>query len=361
MPHSIPQEENPSRNYVPFWTADNLADTKEIPTYLFRLNTPWTDGTTTCSRVCPPMPRNTNLLDLNTCIAADHLYAHFDWERKHETTCNFMSWSSSLLFLIQYAFFRYTRWQHRDFNDIKLLVVDTRKLPKGIFAKDMDLLEELSATCKSKFYCRAHNRLANFLRMRNGANHFGEYLTQGALDIFDGESIQVNFQKMVDLGLIKLLPNDMGNEENWNQWPTAVVAARGPFSEPIDAPPALKEEVGTAIAIAKILFKGPWSLPVAAMLLSLKPRQRNDPVILNGFLKIYGADIIRNTVSQGLVIDGERLPEVQQYRYIIDDIASAVLQNDESAASDSHESDGDNCASLGDLTLRMGGLDLVLD
>ncbi|KUL86901.1 hypothetical protein ZTR_05274 [Talaromyces verruculosus] len=195
--------------------------------------------------------------------------------------------------------------------------------------------------------------------MRNGANHFGEYLTQGALDIFDGESIQVNFQKMVDLGLTKLLPNEMKNEENWNQWPTTVVAARGPFSEPIDAPPALKEEVETAIAIAKILFKGPWSLPVAAMLLSLKPRQRNDPVILNGFLKIYGADIIRNTVSQGLIIDGERLPEVQQYWYIIDDIASAVLENDESAASDSDKSDGDDCAYLGDLTLRMGGLNLV--
>lgn len=49
-------------------------------------------------------------------------------------------------------------------------------------------------------------------------------------------------------------------------------------------------------------------------------------------LKITG-DVIRDHISQGLIIDGERLPEVQQYWCIIRDLASAVLENDESASS----------------------------
>lgn len=67
-------------------------------------------------------------------------------------------------------------------------------------------------------------------------------------------------------------------------------------------------------------------------------------------LKITG-EVIRDLISQGLIIDGERLPEVQQYWCIIRDLASAVLENDESASSDTDNSAGDDPASLGDLTL----------
>lgn len=49
---------------------------------------------------------------------------------------------------------------------------------------------------------------------------------------------------------------------------------------------------------------------------------------------INKVDVIRDSISQGLLIDGERLPEVEQYRHIIEDIASAVLGNDESTSSD---------------------------
>jgi hypothetical protein len=232
------------------------------------------------------MPRNANLLDLNGCIAADRLYRHFDWERGHQATCNFMSWSSSLLFLIQYAFFRYTRWQHKSFDDIRLLIVDTRKLPKGTFAKDMDLLEELNTGCK----CRFHKRLNGFLKLRNGRYYFGEYITQGTLDIFDGEGIQVNFQRMMNLGLDELLPNELKHEENWEDWPRTVVSARGSFCDPNDIPLASEDEFHAAITIANDLFGGPWSVPIAAMLLGLKPRQRNDPVIIDGFIARYGGE-----------------------------------------------------------------------
>jgi hypothetical protein len=65
-------------------------------------------------------------------------------------------------------------------------------------------------------------------------------------------------------------------------------------------------------------------------------------------------DAIQETVSQRLIIDGERLPEVEQYRNIIDDIALVVLQGDEpakSASSDNDNSTDDECTLFGDLTL----------
>lgn len=289
MPHSIPKVEKASRNYVPFWTADNLTDTKEIPTYLFRLTAPATNGTTTDSHVCPPDPRKKNLLDLRSCDAANRLYRHLEPVPGHENGCNFMSWSSSILFLIQYAFYRSTTWwTDENFNDIKLLVIDTGKLPKGVFVKDLDLLRDLNMVCN----CDYHQDLKSLVKLRNGDHYFGEYLTQGSLDLFKGECMQVNFQEMVDLGLFELLPAELKDERNWTKWAKPVVWSRHPLYYQKTAPSASEDEVHAAISIAKTLFRGPWSLPVATMLLGLKPRQRNDPVICNGLIGGYGSEYI---------------------------------------------------------------------
>lgn len=285
MPHSIPKDEKTTRNYVPFWSADKLANTKEIPTYLFRLTAPATDGTTNETNVCPPAPRNKNFLDLSSCDAANYLYQHLKPVNGHQDSCNFMSWSSSLSFLIQYAFYRSrTWWTDRNFKDIKLLVIDTRKLPKGIFAKDMDLLEFLSSTCE----CKYHEDLKYFTRLRKSNYYFGEYLTQGTLNLLDGYCKQVNFGEMVGLGLFDLLPDVLKDEQNWENWAKPVKSSRIPFFSSNHDETTLEDEVDVAMSIAKTLFRGPWSLPVAAMLLGLKPRQRNDPIIINGFIDNYG-------------------------------------------------------------------------
>lgn len=285
MPHSTSTDEELTRNHVPFWTADDLADTREIPTYLFRLTAPATDGITTESHVCPPEPRNENLLDLESCDAANRLYRHLKPVDGHQDSCNFMSWSSSLSFLIQYAFYRSTTWSaDQNFDDIKLLVIDTRNLPNGVFAKDMDLLKALSSKCK----CEYHEKIRYFTRMRNGDYYFGEYLTQGALDLFEADCIQVNFGKMVDLGLFNLLPNALRDEQNWENWANPVKSSRIPFLFHRNARRTSEDEVHAAISIAKALFRGPWSLPVAAMLLGLQPRQRNDPAIRKGLIEGYG-------------------------------------------------------------------------
>lgn len=289
MPHSVPKDEKAPRSHVPFWTADNLADTKEIPTYLFRLSTPRSDGETTETHVCPPEPQHENLLDLKRCVGADRLHKHLDWEREHKPICNFMSWSSSLLFLLQYAFFRHTNICDK-FDDIKLLVIDTTKFPKGTFAKDMDLLKVFKTDCKPD--CKPHNDIQAFVKRRNGRNYFGEYLTQGALNLFEGECIQASFKEMVDLGLFELLPEVLRNKQNWTGWANPVKTSRFAFSSNEYAQPISENEVDAAISIAKTLFKGPWSLPVATMLLGLKPRQRNDPIILRGFIDSYGGEYL---------------------------------------------------------------------
>jgi hypothetical protein len=97
---------------------------------------------------------------------------------------------------------------------------------------------------------------------------------------------------MIDLGLSKLLPNGLEDQRNWRHWAKPVVWSRNPFYYHKTAPSASEDEVRAAVTIDKKLFKGPWSLPVAAMLLGLKPRQRNDPFIRSGFVEGYGSEYL---------------------------------------------------------------------
>jgi hypothetical protein len=64
---------------------------------------------------------------------------------------------------------------------------------------------------------------------------------------------------------------------------------------------------------------------------------------------IKQVNVIRDSISQGHLIDGERLPEVEQYRHIIEDIASAVLGNDESTSSDTDKSTDNDSTSVDEL------------
>ena len=150
----------------------------------------------------------------------------------------------------------------------------------------MDLLEFLDSTCD----CIYHEKLKYFAGLRKGDYYFGEYLTQGNLDLLDGDCVQVSFGKMVNLGLFNLLPDILKDEQHWENWAKPVKSSRIPFFLNNDAGPTSEYEVDAAISIAKTLFRSPWSLPVATMLLGLKPRQRNDPIIISGFIEHYGGE-----------------------------------------------------------------------
>lgn len=89
---------------------------------------------------------------------------------------NFVSWTSSLLFAIQFIYYRHLSPRDRScLAGIKLYIIDTTQFPRGTFICNLDLID---------VFCVSENSLSDFRSMRNRPNYyFGEYLSQGSLKI----------------------------------------------------------------------------------------------------------------------------------------------------------------------------------
>ncbi|KAL8901358.1 MAG: hypothetical protein Q9207_005237 [Kuettlingeria erythrocarpa] len=212
---------------------------------------------------------------------------HLQW--KSGDTDNFVSWTNSLLFALQYIFFRRAR-DKLNMEDIFLCIIDTTSFPKGVFLKDLDLIHAYSA------YDPA---LAKFEDLRNrkhalytGSFYFGEYLSQGALKV-EGNCSIVSAQDMIEQGLLRLqteFENSYLAEKP--KWANEVIRLREPFyGETAQMYRLTLEELGAALAIAQ-LFGGRWRLPVAANLLGLRPRGAHDEAVLREFARNHFAGLV---------------------------------------------------------------------
>ncbi|KAJ5355246.1 uncharacterized protein N7496_012458 [Penicillium cataractarum] len=164
--------------------AESVLD--NVPRYLFRVATPESDGITNETWVrseAALRDRGASLEDIffhldtkKRTEVAKILNLHLQWQTKNDLLDNFVSWTSSLLFAIQYIYYRH----HKDntpLEDIKLFVVDTTMFPRGIFMRDLDLID---------IFCESNTRLNDFRSLRNGGTYyFGEYFSQGSLKIED--------------------------------------------------------------------------------------------------------------------------------------------------------------------------------
>ena len=262
-----------------------------VPTYLIRVYAPTSAGQTTGSYVIPPA-LNRGKVDLMQDLftlpeqnAATCLNEHFRWYHYHEEWCNLTSWTTSLLSALQYGLYRHrgSRFVEPDLSKISLLVLDTRGLPKGTFVKDLEVMETFSAYSDPKVQAN----LKDFVKLRKGNRgyYFGEYLTQGDVDI-KGKCVVTNMQRLIDVGLFELLPM-FSDESKWTMWPNRVLEFRKSFDTLQNARTTTHAEVRDAITIAGACFGGPWILPVATMLLALKPRKTKDPVIVSAFAAMF--------------------------------------------------------------------------
>ncbi len=334
--------------YLPFnptgdkgWLREKF---DEIPRYLFRVSTPKSDGTTDrfwvkskdARRACADSRVDVLASDRNQHVAS-MLNRHLRWWGKSTDSDNFVSWTSSLLFALQYIFYRHT--SSRDgssLDSIYLCIVDTNSFPKGTFIRDIDLI---------RAYSLFDSGLKDFegLRTRKhrdfaGSFYFGEYLSQGALKIEDKCQL-VSAQAIIDLGLFKLQPGfSKSMVAKKPAWANEVIRLREVFYQNLEnLQPATKEELEAAINIAQ-LFGPSWRLPIAANLISLLPRQTQDEVIFQAFTaapftglaallllpsnKLTGKVEERDNCSPSKtkVMVYDTLPEVQQY----DDIMRSV-------------------------------------
>ncbi|KAL4900132.1 hypothetical protein BDW74DRAFT_104352 [Aspergillus multicolor] len=305
---------NPGPIYGPYTPLFNENFT---PQYLYRLVAPQSAGTTTSSTVVPPLIEGNakDIFDLPAPKAANLLLNHLLWQRGHETGCNLMSWTSSLLFALQYALYRY-RKDGDDLRHIQLIILDTTLFPAGTFIQDMEIMRAFQGSDR---------RLQKFVEFRETEYYFGEYLTQGRLAI-QNRCVCTSVQSMIELGLFNLQPA-LSDETQWQWWPKRVLVFREQFENNIRVP-TTEHDVQVAVDIARQCFGGQWVVPGALMLLALQPRKRDDAVILQGLKARFSVSDIRRAGLDRVNIDVRRLPEVGQFKELIQSVLRSYALNE---------------------------------
>ncbi|KAF5590051.1 hypothetical protein FPANT_6143 [Fusarium pseudoanthophilum] len=188
-----------------------------------------------------------------------------------------MSWSSSLLFLLHYGLLRQTQ----DYDpkpkpsEIRLIMIDTRDFPKQTFLRDLDALN---------YYHDYNQGLKKLKGLRQMQYYFGEYLTQGHLDIRE-KCVQMTMQQLIDGGLFTVIfPALDKPNNNWADWAKPVCKLRLGIREShvVD-----QKQIRSAIFMAQGCVGTRFLVPFALMLLGLRSRQSDNAAIANAFHSLF--------------------------------------------------------------------------
>ncbi|KAH7305570.1 hypothetical protein B0I35DRAFT_400300 [Stachybotrys elegans] len=323
VPPPAPKAE-PEQDYLLFQPRGSKEWLREkfdvVPTYLFRVFTSNSAGTTDDGWVKSHEAAHKTAWSKRDIFdwdddsrVASMVFQHLRY-RSGEVDDNLVSWTSSLLYALHYM--RILHHKHRvDWSDIKLLVIATTGLPRGVFVRDMDLIDA---------FAPHDSRLTDFgsLRRRkhptlSGFYYFGEYISQGALKIM-GKAQIVSAHDMLSAGLSRFSP-DMINRVTIGtfEWSNEVIRQREGFCAPMkERPLTSKAEIESAICVGRLF--GPYRLPVAACLLATLPRQAQDDDVLQAFRNAAFIDEEKQSCSpmQTTIVPYNTLPEVQQFENI---------------------------------------------
>ncbi|KAF5668350.1 hypothetical protein FHETE_5286 [Fusarium heterosporum] len=184
-----------AQTFVPETGHETEFSFDQTPTYLFRVYDPASPGITSTEEVTSQAMHDrykqaesdvTDLLSLPPGDAAKRLSHHLSWVYYHEKHCNLMSWSSSLLFVLQYGLFRHVKVKQTPLSEIQLIMIDTREFPKQTFLRDLDAIQYFLPYSTGEAVTQPGGRwldLEALKKKREADMYFGEYLTQGRLDI----------------------------------------------------------------------------------------------------------------------------------------------------------------------------------
>ncbi|KAI1026342.1 hypothetical protein LB503_012831 [Fusarium chuoi] len=308
---------------------ENLFKFGKIPTYLFRLHVPRSKGDTSTTRVMAPassgrtayhrdgLPCSQDILQLPTQKATSRLKDHLLWHcnRFNKSPCNLMSWSSSLLFLLQYALYRHTRdfEPNPQFADIKIIMIDTRDFPEKTFLRDLDALEWLREELDLK---KLHEK-------RRAQFYFGEYLTQGCLDI-KGKCVEMTMQQLVDGGLFTVICPALNKpNNNWADWAIPVCELRVGIRENhiVD-----QKQIRSAIFVAKGCVGDRFLVPFALMLLGLRSQQSDNSAIASVFQSLF-ADEELNFGDVKYDQSSGRIEELRRFQELMEAVAKQHDEN----------------------------------
>jgi hypothetical protein len=285
--------------FQPFIPKEGQGDAFQFdktPTYLFRLYTTGSSaGSTSTNHVASPAhlkKRNddgcrVDLLQLPPEVVVKRLTDHISWKGEHTSGCNLMSWSSSLLCLLQYGLYCHKNDPKTPpLSNIHLIMIDTREFPKRTFLRDLDAI---------RHYYRSDSDMAEMkdLKMlkewREQDYYMGEYLTQGLLNIED-KCCQVSMQQLINTGLFYLCPPLKSSEWNdWARWGKTVFRIRTSFYEPR---PLEETQVEKAVSIAQHCKRETFIFPFAVMLLALQNRDAGDELLYREFRRKFTGKVV---------------------------------------------------------------------
>ncbi|KAJ6780196.1 hypothetical protein PWT90_04456 [Aphanocladium album] len=303
----------------------------DTPRYLFRVCSSSSAGCTTpeaarsASAAASYPASRTCLFHMDRKVAADMVLKHLDW-KSPVAADNLVSWTSSLLTALVYIFYR-RAFYPESFQDIFLYVIDTSVFHRNMFLSDLDLIRSFQK------YDAGLAHLAGLRRQRHtcfdGTFYFGEYLSQGSLNIL-GRCACVGAQSMVDGGLLDLHPR-FDEFAQWTKgqerWASLVVELRQPFYQrpatgASDASRSLYPNDAEIVSGIAGLFGAGWRAPMAMALLALAPNRTGAIEVLWNFRErgeIW--DPIREDFfdSATAVNPNNTLPEVAEFQYHLND------------------------------------------
>ncbi|KLO85024.1 uncharacterized protein LW93_5976 [Fusarium fujikuroi] len=327
---------------IPFCPpSGNLATKLEnTPRYLFRVYSDASAGNNSSEWFKSIDALENNLTDIfardNAANIAIALNEHLRWEPKSYGD-PFISWTTSLLVAIQYAIYKH-KAKGAELEAIHLCIIDTTMFPKGVFIRDLDLMEEFydkvprgqSIMVKGEGKTWEARGLGDFRHFRNkphktysGVYYFGEFLSQGQINIIDRSST-VTCDKIINNALFTLLPQfQVELEGSKVRWAEAVVESRESFYMGIEPEETSASEFVAATTLA-LQFRSVWFLPVLANLLALRPRAAQDPGILDRISGFYSDELRYSLSSKDIkIVANKTIPEVLQFGKIVHDINEA--------------------------------------
>ncbi len=228
--------------------------------------------------------------------AAEMLNAHLRQKNDPSRRDNLVSWTSSLLKALLYIFHRHTSSADDDggdgseLEDIFLCVLDTSSYNEGAYIR---------ATSLMAAFRDYSTELAEVEQQRSTEPcHWGEYLTQGPLNI-EGACEIVPADKLVECGLFTLLPELKALGERWTRngkpttpsWDEALQKLRGAWEDgdvDLEAAEEFTEEEESCVARIASRFGVYLQTPVAAALAALRPRREADPRLVFRALRTDG-------------------------------------------------------------------------
>lgn len=194
---------------------------RDLPRYLFRVCDVNSSGINTSRVVASPQseygnPEDsaTDVLSLSGGQARRLLYNHLAKRSEFQTRKsidNFMSWSSSLMFVIQYAMWR-SETLHTPASDLQICMVDTRDFPRGQFARDMWLIRHYRPSVLTE----PQQEFFDF-RLENPDHDNGEFLSQGMVNLRN-KACFFSLQDLMSAGIDTLYPMFKGGPYYGVQW-----------------------------------------------------------------------------------------------------------------------------------------------